>query len=320
MNKTIYLPVHAVSVSDSVECVRLINESFQYDEAPFFTDRATTVNSILFFAYMCQYITYEELGVFLGPYFTSPRIRMAVSSLVEKNLLRKEKFIPSEGLSRNAYCLTKAGISHILPMLPSHLTKNIKMRRSRKIVPLHDYYSGMNLLHFMAAGYAFTWEKELTIGGRLRPDIVLHMHEANMPSTIYIETDMGTENKATLLDKLSVYESLQLTEDSLIIFSMAVKRRTPGPHTGFTKKFLTELLQQMSIHSHCSIFSFYEFFLMEKCRGNFITDFPDFLKLFEEFLVWTGICRALNKPESRMSTKNLIKNGSNDMTINELRH
>lgn len=61
MNKTIYLPVHAVSVSDSVECVRLINESFQYDEAPFFTVRATTVNSILFFAYMCQYITYEEL-------------------------------------------------------------------------------------------------------------------------------------------------------------------------------------------------------------------------------------------------------------------
>ena len=90
----IYLPTHAVSVSDSAECVRLINESFRHDAAPFFTDRASTVNSILFLTYMCQYITYEELGVFLGPYFTTPRIRMAVSSLVEKNFCGKKNLPP----------------------------------------------------------------------------------------------------------------------------------------------------------------------------------------------------------------------------------
>lgn len=320
MKKNMYLPMHSVSVSNSGECIQLINEAFKLNAPPFFTNRASTVNSLLFFAYMCQYITYEELEMFLGPYFTSPRIRMAVSSLIEKKLLRKEKFLPNEGLSRYAFCLTRAGINHILPMLPSHLTKTIKPRRSGKVVPIHDYYCGMNLLHFMLAGYVFTWEKETIISGRLRPDIILHMYVKDIPSTIYIETDMGTEDNDTLLEKLSLYTNLQLTEDSMIIFSMALKREAPIQNGGLSKNFLSELLRLMNNHNQNSVFLFYEFFLLESFKGNKLTTYPDFLRCFEKFLVYTKICRALNFPESTLMTKNLIRIADNDMDIEELKY
>jgi len=313
-----YLIRNVLPVSDSGDCTSLIRERFQEEGATFFNDRATAVNSILFFAYMCQYITYEELCLFLGDYFSTPRVRQTISGLVENKLLRKEVFRPIDGLSRNGYCLTRAGIDYLLPLLPPHLSRNIKVRRSGSIVPLHDYYTGINLLHFFASGYSFTWNKEVVYHNRLRPDAVLYMKGNHLPSNIYIEEDMGTEDKGTLLDKLSLYESLELTSDSMVIYSMGSRRTSPSSNSGLTKKFLTELLSFMEKYRVRSVFRFYEFLLVEKYKGRQITS-ADFLSRLEEFLVWTGVCRAVGCPESEMRTTNVFRIALNDLTTDEIR-
>ena len=318
MSKNKYLLKEALSVTDSNDCIRRINEVFRQGEAPFLTDRASAVNCILFFSYMCQYITYEELCIFMGKYFTIPRIRQTVSSLINKKLLRRETFQMREGLSKNAYCLTRTGINYILPLLPPHLTRNIKVRRSGSIVPVHDYYGGITLMHFFLSSIPFTWEKETVIKNRLRPDLILHMRSDKTPSIIYIETDMGTEEKGLLLDKLCTYEELKLTEDSMIIYSMASRRTAPAGSGGLSKKFLTELLHLMKSTMHNSVYAFYEFFLKETYKNKILTNYPDFLSCFKEFLVWNGICRSLNHPESEMHTENLIRIGFQDLYVSDL--
>ena len=314
-----YLISDVLSVSDSAECVALIQSRFQQEGAAFFNERATAVNSVLFFAYMCQYITYEELCIFLGDYFASARIRQTISGLCNDKLLRKEAFRPADGLSRYGYCLTRNGIDYLLPLLPPHLSRNIKVRRSGSIVPSHDYYTGINLFHFFVSGYSFSWSKEVVYHNRLRPDAVLTFKDAALPSTIYIEEDMGTEDKGTLLDKLSLYRSLSLMDDSMVIYSMGAKRTAPAATSGLSKKFLLELLTYLEMYRIRSVFRFYEFLLMEEYKGNRNLVPERFLSRLEEFLVWTGICRAAGRPASEMRTANVFRIGHNDITCERIK-
>ena len=264
---------------------------FMTDGIPFLQERATAQNCILFFAYANQYITYEELTEFLGPYFSTPRIRQNMRILIDKKFIRKECFTPTEGLSRNAYCLTRQGIAYILPLLPLTLTRNIRPRRSGRIVPLHDYYTGMSLMHFFLSPFFYHWDKEVVYSNKLRPDIVLYFdgiedkacssagvtvntdtdtdgrdgkiirgntaYSINLPGRLFIEEDMGTENKYDLLEKLNLYHSLGLSRNAAVIFSMARPLRAPSSLGGLSRPFIQKLLHIMELCHEKSCYRLY---------------------------------------------------------------
>lgn len=382
-----YLINQRMDLPDSAEACRLISDKFMADGMPFLQDRATVQNCILFFAYANQYVTYEELIEFLGTYFSTPRIRLDMRILIDKKLIRKESFSPSEGLSRNAYCLTRQGISYILPLLPHALTRNIRPRRSGGIVPLHDYYTGISLMHFFISPLLYHWDKEVVYSNKLRPDVVLYIdgtgdlnppgnsHAAGMdhigenkkrvsaagaagssasplhhpeasgsyptytryhipyrqkdrhhmpfylPDRIYIEEDMGTENKYDLLDKLNLYYALGLTGNAAIIYSMATPLHAPSGTGGLSRSFLQRLTGIMEDCGEKSCFHLYESFLRKGVAYHCICDKYDpeiFLHQFEEFLVWTGVCRSMGAPASLMQVRRLNRYGTHDFSYDDL--
>lgn len=349
-----YLINQKINVPDSTTTCRLISNKFMSDGIPFLQERATAQNCILFFAYANQYITYEELTEFLGPYFSTPRIRQNMRILIDKKFIRKEYFTPTEGLSRNAYCLTRQGISYVLPLLPHTLTRNIKPRRSGKVVPLHDYYTGMSLMHFFLSPLFYHWDKEVVYSNKLRPDVVLYFdgisgktgssgnqnhkvlktdirhlntaqehatHTFDLPSRLFIEEDMGTENKYELLGKLDLYHSLGLTQDSVVIFSMARPLRAPAPASGLARPFIKKLLHIMETCGEASCYQVYEDFLCKKEVYTIVCQEYDptaFLNQFEEFLVWTGVCRSMGTPVSAMRAEHLNRYDRHDFSYKEL--
>lgn len=361
-----YLINQRMDIPDSADACRLISDKFMADGMPFLQDRATVQNCILFFAYANQYITYEELTEFLGSYFSAPRIRLDMRILIDKKLIRKESFSPSEGLSRNAYCLTRQGISHILPLLPHTLTRNIRPRRSGGIVPLHDYYTGISLMHFFISPFLYHWDKEVVYSNKLRPDVVIyidgigtppgHSHALAMdhtgepkkqgraagvpsphhpdaraedgqqvpfhlPDRIYIEEDMGTENKYDLLDKLNLYYALGLTGNTAIIYSMATPLHAPSGTGGLSRSFLQRLTDVMEACGEKSCFHLYESYLRKGTAYHYICDNYDpatFLHQFEELLVWTGVCRSMGTPASYMQVKHLNRYGTHDFSYDDL--
>lgn len=314
-----YLIDYHMNLSDSADVCRLINEKFRAAGMGFPVGGASVQNCIMFFAYLCQYITYEELCIFLGKYFSSPRVRQCMTILINKKLMRKEVFPHGESQSRCAYCLTKHGIEHILPLIPYDLSHNIKPRRSGSIVPLHDYYCGINMMHFFLAPFSCTWDKELVFSNKLRPDIVLRTYDSNQ--TIYIEQDMGTESKGELLDKLTTYHGLGLTQNAIIIFSMSTRLSAPGIDSGLSRKFLKILCEVMDKCGFKSVFDLYEDYLRSGSSTALISALkaPErFISQLEEFLVWTGVCRSMGSPVSAMSTKNLNRFSNHDFTRTEL--
>lgn len=319
-----YLVNSALELSGSVEVCSTISDKFSSDGVSFLNERASLQNSVLFFAYMCQYITYEELSVFLGRYFAGASVRECISILIEKKLVRKEVFSKGEGQSRSAFCLTKHGIETVLPLLPYNLPHNIKPRRSGRIVPLHDYYCGMNMLHFFISPLSYLWEKEVVFSNKLRPDIVLSMRTKNIPSRVFIEQDMGTEDKWVLLEKLNMYRALQLTEDSMVIYSMGTKLNAPDSDTGLARGFVRELISLMEDCQINSVFELYERYLREddtvlSAAVSVLKNPQRFIEQFEEFLVWTGVCRSMGTPAGLLSYKNLNRYLNHDFSLSEVK-
>lgn len=312
-----------MDLSDSADACRAISDKFAADSVPFLNERASLQNSILFFAYMCQYITYEELSIFLGAYFSGAAVRAGVSTLIKKKLVRKETFSEPEGQSRNAFCLTKHGINTILPLLPYSLPHNVRPRRSGRIVPLHDYYCGVNMMHLFVSPLSYLWKKEEVFANKLRPDIVLSMRTKEVPRHIYIEQDMGTEDKEILLEKLNQYDALGLTTDSMVIYSMSIKLTQPNTFSGLQRGFVKDLITVMEKCHIKSVYRLYEAYL--RCNEDVISaagalkHSEDFLYRLEEFLVWTGVCRSMGTPASSMSRKNLNRYANHDFTLKEVK-
>lgn len=320
--KDTYLVNDTLDLKDSSSACRAINDKFSVDGAGFLFESAPLQNSVLFFAYMCQYITYDELSTFLGKFYSNSAVRIGVSQLVDKKLLRREKFKSTEGLAKYAFCLTKKGVDNVLPLLPYHLSHNIKTRYSGGMVPLHDYYCGINMMHFFVSPLQFLWEKEVVYSNKLRPDIILSVKDKGIVPRIFIEQDMGTEDHWKLLNKLNKYNELELTANSIVIFSMATKLTAPAANSGLSRAFVTELKNLMESCRINSVFELYERYLRrdDEVIGAAVAlkDQERFVQQLEEFMVWTGVCRSIGLPVSAMSCNNLNRYLNHDFTLQEV--
>lgn len=231
-------------------------------------DKTKLVGFTCALAYMCQYITAEELAVYVSPEFGKDGMRRRFSRLVKAGILRADKFKTYDGHSRMGYCLTKKGIAAVSQYFPRETTSEIKVRRSGGYVPEHDYSCGMNILSALYLRIPFFWEKEYVLPGKykvlraVRSDCVL-VTRFKDPQVLFIEQDMGTENSVTLVNKVGAYgdHGVQQELNCSVIFSCRKLPTQDFSDTLFQIKWinsLRDILGSLSINGNDGIYKLYE--------------------------------------------------------------
>ena len=89
-----YLPDYTKDFKNAEELFLFLAQKFDID-AESVDSRQYLRMSILMLAYICQYITNEELSFYFGSYYSSSAIRRALARLVDENMLRSEHFKPN---------------------------------------------------------------------------------------------------------------------------------------------------------------------------------------------------------------------------------
>lgn len=263
--------------------------------------------SIMALAYMCQYITYEELSVFLGSYFSSSTIRRMVGRMVDSGILKREKFELQDSYSRYAFCLGKKAIEYAGSLFPLECRQNLKVRRSMGIVPEHDYSAGMNMLHLLASPLSFTWKKEFMFGGvkkvkrSLCVDYVVPIANEQNPVCLYIEQDMGTETIGRLIEKIEIYgdHGIPSQASSILVFSFRKAQPAVARSSYLHGCFSSTLLDSMKATGEKSLYAYYERYT----AGDISVTYPyNYTVCLKKFLVATGVCEPAAGSQNTLNT------------------
>lgn len=265
-------------------------------------DRTKLVSFTCCLAYMCQYITAEELSVYVSSDFGKDAMRRRFARLVSAGYLRADKFRFPDGHSRTAYCLTKKGIEAAGGYFPREAYHEVKVRRSGGYVPEHDYSCGINVLSALYARIPFFWEKEYVLTGvykklrSVRSDCVFVTRYEN-PNILFVEQDMGTESTATLIDKIGAYGDHGVQSDDMcrLIFSCRCLPSQDYSSTLFNQGWVRNLMELVGD------MDFYDYYL----SGSF--DHSTRL-LLKKFLVLLGVCSASVDFNSVHASTELTKN------------
>lgn len=278
-------------------------------------DRSSLVGYTCAMAYMCQYITAEELSSLIAPEFGKDAMRRRYTRLVKSGILRADKFKTSDGHSHIGYCLTKKGIAAAREYFPRESFSEVKVRRSGGYVPEHDYSCGMNILSALYMRIPFFWQKEYVLPGKykvlraVRSDCVL-VTRFNDPHIIFIEQDMGNEKSNILVDKIGAYgdHGIQYDSNFSVIFSCRNLPSQAFSNTLFRVKWIKGIKDTLAALSLNGVYELYE--LLNKDNGSSLPDIHKNLIIsnlalgkssgctinsiaveLKRFLVLTGTCK-----------------------------
>lgn len=237
----IYLPAYHDYTLDTLKI--LLEDTLGISFSNYAQDGTDT---LLILAYIAQYITPEELSTIFGEKMGSRRVKLCITRLVKRKLLKSEKFQRPDGYSKNAYCLTRHGIEAASALLPSPILQAVKVRHSGGYVSGHDYGCGMSLLHILAMGDPLNYRREYTIGGIYKKkrslciDALVNIGE----DILYIEQDMGTESVRTLINKIASYheQGLDRKDGGRLVFSCR-RAELPIADPCFSLTYLEEIKQ-----------------------------------------------------------------------------
>lgn len=310
-----YLPVCTEEFHATDELFVRLAEKFNI-ETEGIDNRSYLRLSIMMLAYICQYITREELSFYFGDIFSSANIRMALSRMVKEGVLRKDHFHVKDSSSTHAYCLTQKAVDAAGALFPLECRNMVTVRRSNGVVPVHDYSAGINMLHFINSSFDFSWRKEFVFPGyrrtirSVRVDYVVSVHGEHQKK-IYIEQDMGTETIGRLIEKIACYSDHGITGEmnSCMVFSMRTVVQQPlGAHPlsiAFAKKVLDEF-RTFSKKSLYAFFNAYEFSSLEEKEA------------MNKLMVLTGVCQAPCKYSLIRHDTELARIGQHDFTLTDM--
>jgi len=110
--------------------------------------------------YLLYCYSTSELSGMLGNFFSQGSVRTRIAELIKKEDASIDDLkMPRRDMGAiKAYCLTKSGYASYLGSIPDELKPSggqLMVRRSKGMVPLHDYGVGISLLSFMLLGIPF---------------------------------------------------------------------------------------------------------------------------------------------------------------------
>lgn len=280
--------------------------------------------SILAVTYMCQYISYEELSVYFGSYFSGSAVRRMVRRMVDSGILKREKFEFQDSHSRYAFCLGKRAIEYAGSLFPLECRQNLKVRRSLGIVPEHDYSAGINMFHLLASPLSFTWKKEFMFGGiqkvkrSLCVDYVVPITNEQHPVCLYIEQDMGTETIGRLIEKIEIYgdHGIPSQASSILVFSFRSAQPAIARSSYLHGYFSSTLLESMTAAGEKSLYAYYERYTAGDIPVTYSYNYTACLK---QFLVATGVCEPAAGAAGHITEHTaLVRIKSHDITLKDL--
>ena len=121
--------------------------------------------SFLFLAitYEEHYLTYETLSTMFSGMINRSQFMNIINRLIQRGLMKSERFASHDNNSYTGYCLTAKGLSYIKSLLNDHAEHNEKIRRTGGKVAMHDYSAGINLLHLFCSPFRYEWIKEILV-------------------------------------------------------------------------------------------------------------------------------------------------------------
>lgn len=192
---------------------------------------------ILALVYVCDFLTVEELTLYLGfPESCIHSLTRILYRLEEQKLLKRVDFKEKDSSSKGAYYLTKEGWQQANSYFDTLQIKEYRRKSANNVTVMHDFAVGMNALSLILFGIPFTYGKEISEGTSLKTgkkinrtltyDALVIFRKGtniNRPERLYIEEDLGHETIRTLVDKLNSYEAYGITKKvstEAVVFSI----------------------------------------------------------------------------------------------------
>lgn len=215
---------------------------------------------ILGIIYLCDYVTVEELSLYLGfPETSIHSLTRILHRFEEQKFIKRTDFKEKDGSSKGAYYLTKEGWQEANSYFDTIQIKEYKRKSANNVTVMHDFAVGMNVFSLLLFGVPFTFGKEISEGTSLKTGkkinktltydaLVIFRSKTNInrPERLYIEEDLGHETIRTLVDKLNSYENYGITKKTLteaVVFS--IKKTCTSNDDAFSAKRIGELKQSL---------------------------------------------------------------------------